>query len=233
MDGLAKGKKQYQVLFPLYNNIKNLRIGALKKTSFKTLPLRRENPIVTYGTSIMQGACASRPGMAWTNILSRKLDHPVVNLGFSGNGRLEPEVIDLVNEIDGLIFVLDCLPNLSPNETHTEEEIKKRIRTSVETIQEKHPRAPILLVQHAGYSDGLVDSSRKAVYETLNKWMLEVFLELQRATYRNLHMLTKKDINLSNDAFVDGTHPTDLGMLQYAEAYEKKLRDIMKKHKSD
>ncbi len=233
IDGLAKGVREHQILFPLYNNIKNLRIATNKKSTFKILPVRTEKPIVTYGTSIMQGACASRPGMAWTNILTRTLDHPVINLGFSGNGRLEPQVIDLVNEIDGLVFVLDCLPNLSPNDTNTEVEIKKRIRMSVETIYEKHPSSTILLVQHAGYSDGLVDSSRKVVYETLNKWMLEVYVELKRTRGSSLQMLSKEDINLSNDAFVDGTHPTDLGMLQYAQAYEKKLRDIMKKYKSD
>ncbi|MGF1558839.1 MAG: SGNH/GDSL hydrolase family protein [Flavobacteriaceae bacterium] len=228
MNGLAKGEHELHLLFPLYNNIKNVRIGAKKGSSFKLLPVRVENPIVVYGTSIAQGACASRPGMAWTNILARKLDLPVINLGFSGNGRLEPEVIDLINEISGSVFVLDCLPNLSPNTTHTEEEVKKRIRESVESIQDKHPRSPILLVQHAGYSDGLVDGSRKAVYETLNNWMIEVYADL-KTTRRNVHMLSKKELDLSNDAFVDGTHPTDLGMLHYALAYERKLREIMKK----
>lgn len=229
LDGSAKGKKELQLLFPLYNNVKNLRIGATKNAALEILPVRHEKPIVAYGTSIMQGACASRPGMAWTNILSRKLDHPIVNLGFSGNGRLEPEVIDFVNEIDASVFVLDCLPNLAPNETHTEEEVKKRIRNSVGTLQGKHPASSILLVQHAGYSDGLVDSSRKSVYETLNSWMAETFIELEQNGVKNLFMLTKNDLNLSNDAFVDGTHPTDLGMQQYAEAYEKVLREIMNK----
>jgi hypothetical protein len=42
-------------------------------------------------------------------------------------------------------------------------------------------------------------------------------------------MLTKNEINLSNDAFVDGTHPTDLGMEQYARAYAIKLDGILRK----
>ena len=182
---------------------------------------------MVYGTSIAQGACASRPGMAWTNILGRKLDHPVVNLGFSGNGRLEPEVLDLVTEVDAAIYVLDCLPNLSPNEERTEEEIKRRLRNSILHIADIRPKARILLAQHAGYSDGEVDSSRKAVYESLNRWTSEVFVELQRNGARNLYLLSRSKINLSNDAFVDGTHPTDLGMEQYAKAYEKKLNEIL------
>src|SRR5256885_13140974 len=45
---------------------------------------------VFYGTSITQGGCASRPGMVHTAILGRRFDVPVVNLGFSGNGTLDP-----------------------------------------------------------------------------------------------------------------------------------------------
>ena len=79
-------------------------------------------------------------------------------------------------------------------------------------------------MQHAGYSDGLVDSKRKGIYESLNSWATETFEKLKKEGVKNLFMLTKDEIGLSNDAFVDGTHPTDLGMEQYANAYEKILR---------
>ncbi len=229
LDGLPNGNRNYELYFPLYNNIKNLKIGVPLGSTLKFLPARTEKPIVIYGTSIAQGACASRPGMAWTNILSRRLNYPVINLGFSGNGRLEPEVINLIKEIDASVFVLDCLPNLSPNERRTKEEIQKRIREGIATLQEKHPETVILLVQHAGYSDGLVDSNRKEVYETLNSWMTESFENLKKQGVKNLFMLTKDEIGLSNDAFVDGTHPTDLGMEQYTNAYEKILRPLVLK----
>ncbi len=229
VDALPKGMHDYQLLFPLYNDIKNLRIGVKAGSSFRFLSTRSEKPVVVYGTSIAQGACASRPGMAWTNILSRKLDYPVVNLGFSGNGRLEPEVIDLINEIDASVFVLDCLPNLSPNEKRSKEDIQKRIRESVLSLRENHPKTPVLLVQHAGYSDGLVDSGRRNVYETLNSWMTESFKALKKEGLENLYMLSKAEIGLSNDAFVDGTHPTDLGMEQYAAAYEKILNPLVRR----
>ena len=87
--------------------------------------------------------------------------------------------------------------------------------------------ARILLTQHAGYSDGEVDASRNAVYETLNRWTSEVLVELQSSAAKYLYMLQRSKINLSNDAFVDGTHPTDLGMEQYARAYEKKINEIL------
>ncbi len=224
-----KEGREYKLYLPLYNNCKNLKIGVPEGSTITFLPQTKEKPIVVYGTSIAQGACASRPGMAWTNILGRKLDYPIVNLGFSGNGRLEPEVLEFVTDLDAKIYVLDCLPNLSPNETHTESEIKKRLRSSIQHIREKRPLAKILLTQHAGYSDGEADSDRRSIYETLNKWTTDIFIEMERNGVRNLFMLTKNEINLSNDAFVDGTHPTDLGMEQYALGYEQKLKQMLEK----
>ena len=227
LDALPNVDHEHQLLFPLYNNIKNLRVGVKNGSSFQFLPPRPEKPVVVYGTSIAQGACASRPGMAWTNILSRRLDYPIVNLGFSGNGRLEPEVIALINELDAAVFVLDCLPNLTPREDRNENEIQKRIRESVLSLRKKHPETPILLVQHDGYSDGLLDTGRKKVYETLNALMTKTFDGLKKEGVENLYMLTRAEIGLSNDAFVDGTHPTDLGMVQYADAYEKALKPLL------
>lgn len=224
-----KGGREYQLYLPLYNNCKNLKVGIPDGSMITFLPQRKEKPIMVYGTSISQGACASRPGMAWTNILGRKLDRPIINLGFSGNGRLEPEVLEFVTDVEAEIYVLDCLPNLSPNETYTEAEIKKRLRNSIQHIRKKRPQAKILLTQHAGYSDGKVDDSRKSVYEALNTWTTDVFTELQNKHAQNLYMLSKNVINLSNDAFVDGTHPTDLGMEQYALAYERKILSMRSK----
>lgn len=43
-----------------------------------------------------------------------------------------------------------------------------------------------------------------------------------------LFLMTKADINLSNDALVDGTHPSDLGMQAYADAYQRTIRTILK-----
>ena len=63
----------------------------------------------------MQGACASRPGVAFQRLLCRRLRRPIINLGFSGNGRMEAEVVTLLAEQDPCVYVIDCFPNM--NET--------------------------------------------------------------------------------------------------------------------
>lgn len=107
---------EYQLFLPLYNSVSWMEIGVPADASFRFLRVSQEKPLVIYGTSIAQGACASRPGMAWGNILNRKLGHPVINLGFSGNGKLEEALFDLLSEIDARLYIIDCMPNLAGKE---------------------------------------------------------------------------------------------------------------------
>ena len=162
------GNREYTLYLPLYNSVKWMEISVPKEALFKPLPVRTDKPIVVYGTSIAQGGCASRPGLAWTNILGRKLDRPVINLAFSGNGRLEKEMIDLLSEVDARMYVLDCLPNLTSPDYYATGELKKRIVASVTELQNKKPYTPILLTDHDGYTDEDINPVRKNEYTSTN-----------------------------------------------------------------
>jgi hypothetical protein len=90
---------EHALYLPLYNGVTQVELGAYKTRTFQISdpsPEEQEKLVVFYGTSITQGACASRPGMASTAIAGRRLDVPVINLGFSGNGRMEPELAELL-----------------------------------------------------------------------------------------------------------------------------------------
>lgn len=235
-DAYHKMGREYRLYLPLYNEVSWLEIGVDSNAIFTPLETRKEKPIVIYGTSIAQGACASRPGMAWTSILGRKMDRPLINLGFSGNGRLDAPIIDLMTEINAKVWVLDCLPNLIPDAwersgIYKAEDLKERIISSVKSLRSKNANTPILVVEHAGYTQSLISENRKEQYETANKVQKEAFIQLKSEGIVNLYYLTKEEINLSIDDMVDGTHPTDLGMQHYAEAYERKLRTILKESK--
>jgi len=218
---------EYQLFLPLYNAVEWLEIGIPIGAQFEYSALQQKKPIVVYGTSIAQGACASRPGMAWTSILERKLNQPVINLGFSGNGRLEKEMIDLITEIDAEIYVLDCLPNLATNKKRSSDDVYQRIVLSVNEIRKKHILTPILLVDHAGYADGLTNRNRYEAYSNLNHINQKAFSRLKKEGVSNIYILKKNEIGLQLDSYVDGSHPTDLGMMQYALAYEKILKKII------
>jgi lysophospholipase L1-like esterase len=219
--------REYRLYLPPFNTVKWLQIGVPKGASFTPLPVRIDKPIAVYGTSIAQGGYASRPGMAWTAIVSRQLDRPLINLGFRGYGQLEKEVVGLLAQIDAKLYVLDCLPNLVGPGGIPPEEIRQRILESVRTLRQKRPETPILLVEHAGYTDALINPERRKLYEETNALLQEAFAQLKTEGVGQLYLLTKSEINLALDAMVDGTHPSDLGMQQYATAYEKSIRTIL------
>ena len=226
-EGYHDKGRQYKLYLPSYNEIEWLEIGVEQQAVFNVLPIRKEKPIVVYGTSIAQGACASRPGMAWASILERALDRPVINLGFSGNGRLEKEVLDYIETINAKLYVLDCLPNLTPTDDMTLENVYERIIAAVKQLKGKQPSIPILLVEHSGYSDGETNKERLKVYSELNQTLQKAYQQLISEGIEDIHILTREGLNLGLDSYVDGTHPTDLGMLQYAQAYETSIRGII------
>ena len=223
---------EYRLYLPNYNEVLSMEIEVDEKAYFEPLPVRKEKPIVVYGTSIAQGACASRPGLAWTSILGRRMDRPLINLGFSGYGNLDPSMIEIMSEIDAKIYIIDCMPNLTSNlwKTHNVDGyggLKDIILKAVSTLREKQPHIPILLVDHAGYTESLTSEKKKREFMDVNKIQHQVFQELKRQGINKIFYLFSEEIGLSKDDNVDGLHPADLGMMKYALAYEKKLRLIL------
>ena len=219
---------EYRLYLPLYNTVAWLAIGAPGNSSFQFMRLSPEKPIVVYGTSIAQGACASRPGMGWTALLQQQLDRPLINLGFSGSGKLEPSVIALMNEIDARVYVLDCIPNLTARAGITNLELENRILAAVKTLKEKRPNVPVLLVDHSGGADnGIIDTAALHDYENANKVLQHCFDKMKATGITGIYLLTNKEIGLSIYSTVDGLHPNDVGMIEYAKAYEKSIRAIL------
>lgn len=215
---------EFELYLPLYNAVSWLEIGVPQDATFNFIPVSQEKPLVVYGTSIAQGACASRPGMAWTNVINRKLHHPLINLAFSGNGKLEPELFSLLSEIDAKMFIIDCMPNLSGAEAS--KVIYERVLNGVKMLREKS-KAPILLVEHCGYTGEYSSKNEENAYRVTNVELLRAYKELKKEKVPNLYYLTKEELGLSMDATVDGVHPNDFGMQQYANSYLKKIKEVL------
>ena len=222
---LAPGSRRYTMYLPLYNGVDNMEVGVTKDESFRPLTPRKEKPILFYGTSIMHGACASRPGLAFPAILGRRLRRPTINLGFSGNGVMEPEVADLLAEQDPCVFVIDCLPNM--NETT----VSKRTIPFVKRLRESHDNTPILLVEDRSFTNTLFFPSIKIHHRKSRTALKKAYAELIDSGVRNLFYLDGDHL-LGDDGegATDGSHPNDLGMMRYADAYEPVLRTILKQY---
>ena len=224
-DNFHKLGREYQLFFPVSNSIKELSIGVPEGSLFKLIPSRSEKAIVVYGSTFLMGGTASRPGLDWTNILSRKLDRSIVNLGFSENGLPENSMLNYINEIDARIFVFNSISH--PNNLELDSvELVRNITQIVKLIRAKHPGTPILFSEHPGYSNGYLNGNRHALSDRYNILLNAAFSYLTGEGVKGLNLLTQKELGFDIDEMSDGIHLNDIGMKCYADAYEKKLREI-------
>jgi lysophospholipase L1-like esterase len=216
--GTAKAPREYLLYLPLYNGTAKLEIGAPEGRSIAAAPART-GAVVIYGTSIVQGGCASRPGMAWTAILGRKLDRPVINLGFSGSGRMEPQVSALLAELDPAVFVIDCLWNIGGEKQPV---IVSRVKTLIQTIRARHPQTPILFV---GQSQIRVEQHPTQA----SRWQEQAVREMRAQHVPGLYLAPgRKLMGDDAEATVDGCHPNDLGMMRQADALAPIVRRLLR-----
>ncbi|MCF0176663.1 MAG: SGNH/GDSL hydrolase family protein [Bacteroidales bacterium] len=216
----SDGTYEYHLYLPLYNSIKWLELGIPEGSEINFIRRSSEKPIVIYGTSIAQGACASRAGQAWGNMLGRRIGHPVVNLGFSGNGKLDPELFDLLNQIDARMYIIDCMPNNTPDMP-----IYERVTAGVRKLRASHD-CDIILVEHSGYSNEYTKKASSS-YRLSNLKLQEAYQTLIDEGVTNLHYMTHDEVGYTMDEMVEGVHPNDLGMMHTASAYEKRIRSIL------
>ena len=210
---------EWHLYLPLYNTVENFRMAVEEGCRLEWVPRDERQPIVVYGTSIAQGACATRPGMAWTNLVERELRYPVVNLGFSGNGKLEAELFALLDQIDAGVYIIDCLPNIKVTDNFEE-----KLEAGIKLLREHHS-CPILVVDHSGHTNDRTNLSR-CFPDELNRRQAALVKRLRKEGIKQLYYLTRNEIAWDKDSMVEGIHPNDRGMMQQAEAVCWKLRQI-------
>ncbi|HNW56500.1 MAG TPA: SGNH/GDSL hydrolase family protein [Bacteroidales bacterium] len=217
--------REYLLNLSLYNGIDSLYIG-IKSDADISKPkkdyLTAKKPVVYYGTSIAQGGCASRPGLAFTNILSRKLDRAFINFGFSGNGNCEMSVGNIMCRIDAALYVLDCNPNTRSDEVYD------RTVNLVRLLKKRRPETPVLLVESIRFENILSGSVAMEPVKK-NAELYRAYKFLKGSGIRGLYY-KKSDgmIGFDHEGTVDGIHPNDIGMLRMAESLEPVIEKIIR-----
>lgn len=220
--GLPRVSRQYRLHLPLYDTITNIQIGIDDDSRFDSIR-DKNRPMVFYGTSITQGGCVSRPGMAYTNIISRELDHECINLGFDGNGHLETSVAEILSTIDAKIYVVECLGNID------RDTVNKNTIPLIKTIRNNSndQNAHIVFFEQCitdmEYPDqDLIDS----VLEKNNE-LNEQVAKARKEGHGNLHMIKQIGcFDEDTEATVDGIHFNDLGSQRYARHFIKSINDL-------
>jgi hypothetical protein len=214
--------REYKVFLPLYDGIKNIEIGVDSLSYVKKPMSNEKKPIVFYGTSITQGACASRPGMAHTNIISRQLDRNVINFGFSGNGRMEESIANLISDSNPIFYVIECMPNMYPPDL-----VSSNTIPLINTIRAKDSDTPIILVDL--FTSPLTALDKNAIRGTseMNNALKTQYDKMINNGYNNIiYLETQSALGNDFEGTVDAVHFTDLGFIRYSDFLVKKFDEL-------
>lgn len=227
VQNMDTSEKEFLLHFPLYDGVVDLQIGidsiATIEPSQMALP-DASQPVVCYGTSILQGACASRPGMAHTNILMRWFNREFINLGFSGNARLDYEIAELIANKEASLIILDFMPNV------TVELIEERMLTFYHIIRQKQPETNILFIENPIYPHAEWDRQVRHTVAAKNTALNRVFNELVSSGERNIQLVSALGmIGVDGEATIDGVHFTDVGYMRYAKHLYPYVNQYMSK----
>lgn len=209
-------EREYMLYLSLYDGISSLEIGVDEGASLDMPAVdspSSERPVVMYGSSILQGGCANRPGMAHTNILSRRIGREVINLGFSGNALLDMEIAELMASVEepGL-YVLDYVPNASAASI---DEIGEQF---FRVIRDAHPDVPVIFVEDPVFPHSAYDNAIRKEIAEKNASQKRLFARLRKAGEKRIYYVGAEGmIGDDGEATVDGIHFTDLGAMRYVE----------------
>jgi len=221
------GKMTEFIMFlPLYNGIEYLKIGVPKDSAFIALTPDKRKPVLQYGGSIDHGGCASRSGMSYSAILSRRLDRTFLNFGFSGSACLEPGIAELFAGLDPALFIIGSL-------NATTEIVNERGIRFIEILREKHPETPIVILENYPILNTWTRPHAQAEYKRKAQSVRAVYDHFAALGDKNIYLIPTDACvcgeNIDFDGAVDGIHPNDLGMERYANAFEKVIRPILQK----
>ena len=229
----GKGICDWQINFPLYGGVDTVEIGIVKGCRLEgAAPHKVKDPVLFYGSSITQGGCASRPGMAYTNILSRYYNRPFLNFGFSGSGKGEPEVVrHLASITDPALFLLGYEANAGAAG------IRDTLDRTLSILRERHPSTPILVISRLRQNWEIRDSgsplirAREAV-ESVDFQRNLVDRHRQNGD-ENIYFIDGGTLSGRDreETTVDGCHPTDLGFYRVAEGLIPALDVLLNKER--
>jgi hypothetical protein len=219
---------EYMIYLPLYDGVNN--VWVLTDSASTIRPGRPDlidsnKRIVAYGTSIMQGGCASRTGMCSSNILSRKLNCEVVNLGFSGQAKMDfcmARALADIKDVD--LYLIDPVPNC------TRDMCDSLTYDFIKIIRNAHPDTPIVMVEGLMYPYARYDSYYKNYLPSKNEAFRRNYERLKAECPDNLYYIDCIEMDgKEDDGTVDSIHLTDLGFTHYVDKVLPTLAPLLNK----
>ena len=227
VENLDGDMREFMIYLPLYDGINWLEVGVDEDaviTKPKVDNPRASKKIVFYGTSILQGGCSTRTGMVATNMIQRDLNCECVNIGISGEGKMDLCMARAMATIPGVsAYVIDPVPNCTQMMCDT------LTYGFIKTLRTLRPEVPIVMVEGPMYSYAKFDSFFKKYLPAKNAEFRKNYEKLKKENPKNLYYVTSDGLSgYDNEGTVDGIHFTDIGFRRYADKLIPVLRNFVK-----
>ena len=220
LENLPPGSRRYRLYLPLRNRLLSVAVGTDAKAKTKLIPPRRERPMLYYGTSIIHGAYTIRPGLGLTARLGRALDYPIVNLGFSGEAKLDPAMAKLMAEKEAGVYVCDPYHNMDAAN------IRANFEKFFDILCSKRPKTPVILLGAPHRCNVWMWPEKTAAEEEKTR----LFEELSRkvaARHANFRYVPGLDNYGDCEWSMDGIHPNDEAFGNMTKKLTPILRDAL------
>ncbi len=228
-------KLDFILNFPLRDRVESIYVG-LDKGALPLSPpaYRTDGRIVVYGGSIMQGYCASRPGMTMTNILSRRLNQEVINFGVSGNGKCEREVAYAVAKVDRTSLLIISAEGNCP----TPKYITEHLTDFISAYREIYPCVPIAVMGYMKTGDELINDGARDSRLAKKKSMTDVVDRFRERGDENIYYFDGEDFtegeydyvflghSAALECTVDTVHKSDLGFWLMSNGVIRKIKEF-------
>lgn len=217
---MPEGEHDVTVYLPLFGEVTEFEIGICEGASLKehSKPYQNELPIVFYGSSITQGACASRPGMAYEALISRKYNVDYTCLGFSGACKGEDAIVEYMSTLPMCAFISDYDHN-APNPEH----LRATHHNLYLKVREKHPDIPYFMVTRPNFYFNENNITRRDV-------VMQSYLDARGAGDKNVYFIDGSAFFAGEnveDLTLDLTHPNDAGFKKMADYIGDVIAKVM------
>ena len=228
-------KLDFIINFPLRTPVESVLVG-LDEDSVPASPppFESDKRILIYGASIMHGFCASRPGMIMPNIISRRLNREVINMGVNGSALCEVSVAKSVREVKDVSLLIINTEGNCPDDKFISEHLPEFIAT----YREIHPETPIAVMSFMRESREYIDDVARCRRLAKKEAQIKTVEAFKNSGDKNIYFWDGEEFTAEYEDIVfeghsagdecttDTQHKSDLGFWLMANGVMRRIKEL-------
>ena len=205
------------IYLPSFSQIQLLQVG-IQPDSHLYQPSTFKRRIAIYGSSITQGCACSRPGLSYSNLLSRRLNCDVYNFGFSGSARGEIEIAQYIASLDLSAIILEYDHNVDIST------LKNTHYNFYFALRQNQPHIPIIMLSRTSGGLSISYEEEQTRYDIIQA----TFNRAKQNGDSNIFLLRGNTFFTDKEKyFVDDRHPNDRGMNVISQKLSELLNTLI------